>query len=643
MKIEKQHILHVGEETEKLLEGTVEWNLDTSQILKVKLGIERQRARTSHKRRKLCSKCSGSEEQPPDENGAMLTPEEQAQQLQSTTAKEPPRKKAASDFLYSVEDNPPWYACIIYSLQHYLSMVAGTISIPIILSSYLCLDEDNPAKGHLVSTIIFMSGLITLLQATFGVRLPIIQGGNFVYVIPLIALLTTNYESCSALPLANMTRDEREEIWLVRMRETQGAIALSALVQIFVGFTGLIGLLLAWITPLTIIPTVALVGLSLADVASSQGSGHWGIFFLTLVLSIIFSQHMKEITVSVPVYKRRKGFSFYHCQPFKTLPLLLSVIISWSLCALLSAFNLFPEGSPARTERTYAMVREAPWVSFPYPGQWGVPTASVAGVIGMLAAVFSSIVESIGDYYACARVVGAPMPPTHAINRGIGVEGIGCMLAGLWGTTSGTTSYSGNIGILGITKVGSRRVIQYSAVIMMICGVFGKIGAFFVTVPEPIIAAVFTIKFSMITAVGLSSAQFIDLSSSRNLFVLGFSIFFGLSFPKWAMENPSFMQTGYSLLDQTVSVLLQTSMFVGGSIGLILDNTIPGTDEERGLVQWEKQLNLGGGPTSAESTSCYDLPFGMGAVKKLTFARYLPFLPAFQGFSRKSTTSEPMC
>lgn len=48
------------------------------------------------------------------------------------------------------------------------------------------------------------------------------------------------------------------------------------------------------------------------------------------------------------------------------------------------------------------------------------------------------------------------MPPTHAINRGIGTEGIGCMLAGLCGTGSGTTSYSGNIGILGITKVGAR-------------------------------------------------------------------------------------------------------------------------------------------------------------------------------------------
>ena len=33
------------------------------------------------------------------------------------------------------------------------------------------------------------------------------------------------------------------------------------------------------------------------------------------------------------------------------------------------------------------------------------------------------------------------------------IEGIGCVLAGLWGTGTGTTSYSENIGAIGITKV----------------------------------------------------------------------------------------------------------------------------------------------------------------------------------------------
>ena len=71
----------------------------------------------------------------------------------------------------------------------------------------------------------------------------------------------------------------------------------------------------------------------------------------------------------------------------------------------------------------------------------------------MFAGVLASAIESVGDYYACARLSGAPPPPVHAVNRGIGMEGIGCVIAGLWGTGNGTTSYSENIGAIGVTKV----------------------------------------------------------------------------------------------------------------------------------------------------------------------------------------------
>lgn len=41
----------------------------------------------------------------------------------------------------------------------------------------------------------------------------------------------------------------------------------------------------------------------------------------------------------------------------------------------------------------------------------------MAGVLGMFSATLAGIVESIGDYYACARLAGASPPPVHAINR----------------------------------------------------------------------------------------------------------------------------------------------------------------------------------------------------------------------------------
>lgn len=55
---------------------------------------------------------------------------------------------------------------------------------------------------------------------------------------------------------------------------------------------------------------------------------------------------------------------------------------------------------------------------FHLTGQWGTPTVTVAGVLAMLAGVLASSVESVGDYYACARISGAPPPPVHALNRG---------------------------------------------------------------------------------------------------------------------------------------------------------------------------------------------------------------------------------
>ena len=80
---------------------------------------------------------------------------------------------------------------------------------------------------------------------------------------------------------------------------------------------------------------------------------------------------------------------------------------------------------------------------------------SVGAVFGMFSGVVSSIIESVGDYYACARLSGAPPPPKHAINRGIAIEGLGCLLSGAFGSGSGTTSYSQNIGAIGITKVNN--------------------------------------------------------------------------------------------------------------------------------------------------------------------------------------------
>ena len=48
----------------------------------------------------------------------------------------------------------------------------------------------------------------------------------------------------------------------------------------------------------------------------------------------------------------------------------------------------------------------------------------------------------------------------------------------------------------------------------------------------------------VIAAVGISNLQYVDMNSSRNLFIFGFSLFFGLSLPQWMVANPDSIDTG---------------------------------------------------------------------------------------------------
>ena len=79
---------------------------------------------------------------------------------------------------------------------------------------------------------------------------------------------------------------------------------------------------------------------------------------------------------------------------------------------------------------------------------------------------------------------------------------------------------------------------------MMVIGVLGKFGALFVSIPDPIVGGTFMVMFGMIAAVGISNLQFADVNSSRNLFIVGFSIVFGLGLPNYMKNHPDAIKTG---------------------------------------------------------------------------------------------------
>ena len=56
-----------------------------------------------------------------------------------------------------------------------------------------------------------------------------------------------------------------------------------------------------------------------------------------------------------------------------------------------------------------------------------------------------------------------------------------------------------------------------------------------------------------------------------------------------------------------------------------------GTPEERGLTKWRSQFENSENSSSDCKQNCYDLPFVMEFLRKQSWAKYIPFLPTYQG------------
>nr|XP_018672004.2 solute carrier family 23 member 2-like [Ciona intestinalis] len=563
-------------------------------------------------------------------------------------------KQSSSGLLYGLNDVPPWYLCIAFGLQHYLVAIGSLIGIPMMLASKLCIPDDGEGdlgRANLISATFVVSGACTLIQTTIGNRLPIMQGISIAFLPPTLVILSLPHNQCPpALPDGYMNTNvtlyndsgliiDGQEVWHRRIREVQGAIVIGAFFEFLLGATGAVGFLMRFIGPLTIVPTVTLIGLDLFTTAARCAEVQWGVAFFTITVLTLCSQYLKKVEVPFPKFSfRRRKWYMEKSGIFRMFPVLIALLSAWLLCFILTVTDVFPNDPSkpyykARTDLRANVIYNSPWFRFPYPGQWGLPIVTIGGVIGMLAAIISSTIESIGDYHACARLADVPPPPSHALNRGIMMEGIGVMLAGLLGTGSGTTSFSQNVAAIGITRVGSRRVLQTAGIMFMFLGYFSKFGSIFVTLPDPVIGGMFFAMFGMISAVGLSNLKYVDLDSNRNIFVIGVSLFMGLAIANWTKANSSAIKTGVTEIDQIFTIILSSAMLVGGVVGFFLDNTLPGTESERGLKAYNVKENEHGSSYQSKIDESYNLPFPTTCCR---FARYFPFMPNYKSNTEKS-------
>ncbi|XP_063443417.1 solute carrier family 23 member 1-like [Mytilus trossulus] len=552
--------------------------------------------------------------------------------------------------VYKVSDSPPILLTVFFAVQQILMSLPGCVITAVLVASSVCGKEDEVLKAKLLATTIFLSGLTTFLQVTFGVRLPVFQGPTPAYVIPILALASLPEWACPTNAVGNNSTERlftmgnetfnierlRSDYIYPRLQTLQGSLVFAGLFHCLIGLTGLVGLMVKFIGPITVIPTLLLIGIEFYSVVTNLCDAHWGISAITASVAIILAVYLAGWAMPLPVWTRSQGCHIIRFPLQQVLAILLSMMIGWSVSAIMTSTNSISddpnsEQYKARADYGIRTINKTPWFYVPYPGQFGAIGFDGGVFVAFVTATLTSIIDSIADYYACAKMSHLPPPPLHAMNRGIAFEGFMSMIAGFFGAGHATTTYGGNIGTIGMTKVASRRVYQVFAIILIVFSVLGKFTAVFVTIPDPVIGGVSVVGFGTFLGLVLSNLQYIDLNSSRNLAVIGISLLIGLMVPHWVKQNPESLSTGTPDLDSLLRTILSNPM-MGGFVAFFLDNTISGSKLERGLAEWDtsnQDVEEISDCDYEEDVTVYEILFISKLLKNVSWLKYIPILPNF--------------
>ncbi|CAH2076110.1 unnamed protein product [Thlaspi arvense] len=521
---------------------------------------------------------------------------------------------------YGLRDNPGFVPLFYYGLQHYMSLAGSLVLIPLVIVP--AMDGSDKDTAAVISTMLLLTGVTTILHSCLGTRLPLVQGSSFVYLAP--TLVVTNSDK-----FRNLTEHKFRDI----MRELQGAIIVGSLFQCVLGFSGLMSILLRFISPVVVAPTVAAVGLAFFSYGFPQAGTCVEISIPVILLLLVFTLYLR-------------GVSLFGHRLFRIYAVPLSALIVWTYAFFLTLGGAYDyRGCNADIPSSNILIDEckkhaytmkhcrtdasnawetAPWVRIPYPFQWGLPVFHMRTCIIMIFVSMVASVDSVGTYHSTSLLVNAKRPTRGIVSRGVALEGFCSLLAGIWGSGTGSTTLTENIHTINITKVASRRALVIGAMFLIVFSFVGKLGAVLASIPQALAASVLCFIWALTVALGLSNLRYTQSASFRNITIVGVSLFLGLSIPAYLQQYqplntlilPSYylpfgaassgpFQTGIEQLDFAMNAVLSLNMVVTFLLAFVLDNTVPGSKEERGVYQWSRAEDMEVDP---EMQADYSLP-----------------------------------
>ncbi|KAG1648591.1 putative purine permease [Nymphon striatum] len=147
-------------------------------------------------------------------------------------------------------------------------------------------------------------------------------------------------------------------------------------------------------------------------------------------------------------------------------------------------------------------------------------------------------------------------------------DGLGTAVAGVFGGLP-NTSFSQNVGIVGMTGIMSRHVVTIGGIILIVCGLMPKIGAVIASMPLPVLGGGVIVMFGMVASAGLNMLSEVQMSR-RNMVIIAVSLAFGLGL--------NLVPTAVQYLPATLKVLATSAVAPTAVMAVILNLVLPHED-----------------------------------------------------------------
>ena len=156
-----------------------------------------------------------------------------------------------------------------------------------------------------------------------------------------------------------------------------------------------------------------------------------------------------------------------------------------------------------------------------------MPQFHLVPIITMCIVMIVVMIESVGMFLALGEMTGRKIDQND-LTRGLRADGIGTMIGGIFNTFP-YTSFSQNVGLVGVTGIRSRWVTAAGGGIMLFLGFLPKMAALVEAVPQVVLGGAGLVMFGMVAATGARILTAVDFKTNRfNLFVVAIAVGFGM-------------------------------------------------------------------------------------------------------------------